>query len=248
MLAHFVQLLPLAAAFVAASAEASSLPHHGALHARSASSSSARDPLDYLFPGTDAVSSIVDMAAGQHTPSSTSSSVAAPQRTGSSSHQDLSLGSLLGGLMGSIPGSNNIPSPNMSKYDHRTPEPRWGAAAQYLNGLQAIVFTGGQLDDTGRLSNETLLLDVTGLTNLQSTRASVNATPWLRHHERTSSVPAPKTAYAASRVSTSVCGATDGHLADTLWLMGGKTENCADQAVLYTYTLCLLYTSDAADE
>ena len=237
MLAHFVQLLPLAAAFVAASAEASSLPHHGALHARSASSSSARDPLDYLFPGTDAVSSIVDMAAGQHTPSSTSSSVAAPQRTGSSSHQDLSLGSLLGGLMGSIPGSNNIPSPNMSKYDHRTPEPRWGAAAQYLNGLQAIVFTGGQLDDTGRLSNETLLLDVTGLTNLQSTRASVNATPWLRHHERTSSVPAPKTAYAASRVSTSVCGATDGHLADTLWLMGGKTENCADQAVLYTYTL-----------
>ena len=138
--------------------------------------------------------------------------------------------------MGSIPGSNNIPSPNMSKYDHRTPEPRWGAAAQYLNGLQAIVFTGGQLDDTGRLSNETLLLDVTGLTNLQSTRASVNATPWLRHHERTSSVPAPKTAYAASRVSTSVCGATDGHLADTLWLMGGKTENCADQAVSVSYT------------
>ena len=77
MLAHFVQLLPLAAAFIAASAEASSLPHHGALHARSASSS-ARDPLDYLFPGTDALSSIVDMAAGQHAPSTTSSSVATP--------------------------------------------------------------------------------------------------------------------------------------------------------------------------
>lgn len=236
MLVHFVQLLPLAAALFAASTEASSLPHHGALHARSASSS-ARDPIDYLFPGKEAMSSIADMAAGQHTPSTTSSSAAMPQQTGSSSHGDISLGSLLGGLMGSIPGSNHIPKPNMSKYETRMPDPRWGATAQYLNGLQAIVFMGGQLDDSGRLSNETLLLDMTGLTNLQSTRASVNATPWLRHHERTSSVPAPKTAYAASRVSTSVCGATDGHTADTLWLMGGKTEHCADQSVLYTYTL-----------
>jgi len=139
---------------------------------------------------------------------------------------------MLGGI-----GQFQMPEPDMSRYSNATPAPRWGATAQYMRGSQTIVFVGGQLDDAGHISNETLALDMSGLTNLQSTRASVRRVPWLHVQHGNHSAVAPKAAYASSYTSTSVCGATDGHFVDTLWVVGGKPEDCGKAHDLHTYSL-----------
>ena len=261
MLARFVHLVPFVVALISA-ANAHVLPHHAVLHARHAESGSsgARDPADYLLPGFQFASELGSFLDGGSSSSSSTSAEAATSTpsfratsttsspastststmsssTSSSNGDGNDLGSLLGGLIGSIPGTDHISDPDVSRYEQADPEPRWGASAAFLNGLQAIVFSGGQMGEKGHITNETLLLDMSGLTNLQSIRAAVNATPWLKHHNNHLGAPAPSTAYAASRVSTSVCGATDGHAVDTLWLAGGKTEDCSSQSMLYTYSM-----------
>jgi len=97
------------------------------------------------------------------------------------------------------------------------------------------VFSGGQVDDSGSMTNETLVLDMSGLKNLQKTRASSKHTPWLLVREAHGSERVPGLAYASSTISTSNCASGP---QDTFWLVGGKTEHCkTDDAVLYTLSL-----------
>lgn len=129
----------------------------------------------------------------------------------------------------------DLPEPDMSVYSNSTPVPRWGTTASYMPNMEAIVFSGGQVDDSGSMTNETLVLDMSGLKNLQKTRASSKHTPWLLVREAHGSERVPGLAYASSTISTSNCASGP---QDTFWLVGGKTEHCkTDDAVLYTLSL-----------
>lgn len=185
----------------------------------------AEDPLNNLLPNVPLASAIGAAWGSSQNGGSRQAGQADANAAGS-----------LAGMIGSI-GNMQAPSPDMSQYSNHTPTPRWGTSAAYLQGSHVIVFTGGQTDTHGSITNETLLLDMSGLTNLQNTRAASRVVPWLDVNQSSHSQAAPRTAYAASVVSTSVCGATDGHVVDTFWLAGGKTEHCADQPYLWTFAV-----------
>lgn len=149
---------------------------------------------------------------------------------------DSNMASAMMGMIGNAANINSSPA-DMSQYSNHTPVPRWGATATYLQGTKAVLFTGGQTDDQGTITNETLLLDMRGLSNLQLSRVSSRQVPWLHVTAAPHSAAAPSTAYAAGVTSASVCGATDGHIVDTTFLFGGKTDHCDDQPIAWTYAV-----------
>ena len=219
---RFLSLVPYVAALIAAAPHTLAAPAPTPTSVRP--SSTEDSGLTALF-GTKLFGQLGEAYGAQQT-----DSPGTPQQDGSVAADFMK-------MLGSV-GQFQMPEPDMARYSNATPAPRWGATAQYMQGSQTIVFVGGQLDDQGHVSNETLALDMSGLTNLQSTRASVKRMPWLRVQRGNDSVAAPKAAYASSYVSTSVCGATDGHLVDTLWVVGGKPEDCGEKTHdLHTYSL-----------
>ncbi|WFD23511.1 hypothetical protein MEQU1_002202 [Malassezia equina] len=219
---RFLPLVPYVAALIAAASPTLAAP---APTPTSTQASSSEDSGLMALFGTQLAGQLGEAYGAQHT-----QAPGTPQQDGSFAGNFMKM---LGGL-----GQFEMPEPDMSRYSNATVAPRWGATAQYLQGSQTVVFMGGQLDDQGRMSNETLALDMSGLTNLQSTRASVKRVPWLHLEHGNHTAKAPKTAYASSYVSTSICGATDGHAVDTMWLVGGKTEQCeGEKHELYTYSL-----------
>ncbi|WFD27610.1 hypothetical protein MNAN1_002611 [Malassezia nana] len=219
---RFLPLVPYAAALIAAASHTLAAPAPTQMSEQTSSSSDDSGLLGFF--GTKLMGEVGQAFGAQHT-----SAPGTPSQDGDMAGDFMKM---LGGLS-----QFQMPEPDMSRYSNATVAPRWGATAQYLRGSEVIAFVGGQLDDKGHVSNETLLLDMSGLNDLQSTRASVKQVPWLHFNQSHSSVSAPQAAYASSYTSTSVCGATDGHVVDTLWLVGGKTEQCKEEHVLYTYNL-----------
>ncbi|WFD49873.1 hypothetical protein GLX27_004559 [Malassezia furfur] len=136
-----------------------------------------------------------------------------------------------------IPGGAGVSvSPETAALYHTTePEPRWGATSAFLPSVNAIVFSGGQTQTHSTLTNDTLLLDMSGLQNLERALAASNSTPWLKVQASNTSEELPALAYAGGAVTTSSCPSGT---VDTFWMVGGKTEWCkTDLAPMYTYNV-----------
>ena len=109
------------------------------------------------------------------------------------------------------------------------PRPRWGAAAGYLPSIDAVVFSGGKVDDQGTITPETLFLDMGTLKDTSKMPVSSVITPWLPLVP--DSKESPAAAYAASTVSSNVCTNT-GEIDDSFWLIGGAVQNCSQDPAL----------------
>ncbi|KAI3613916.1 hypothetical protein CBS9595_004093 [Malassezia furfur] len=136
-----------------------------------------------------------------------------------------------------IPGAagTSVSPATAALYHTTAPEPRWGTSAAFLPSVNAIVFSGGQTQTHSTLTNDTLLLDMSGLQNLERALASSNSTPWLKVQPSNTSEALPPLAYAGGAVTTSSCPSGT---VDTFWMVGGKTEWCkTDLAPMYTYNV-----------
>ena len=115
------------------------------------------------------------------------------------------------------------------------PKTRWGAVAGFLPTHNAIVFSGGKIDSHGTLTNETLLLDMSPLEDLEQAAVNLKSPTWLKVNSSSVNHTYPGLQYAASTVSTKVCnGASD----DSFWVIGGSTSDCSEQEVpMWRYNL-----------
>ncbi|WFD38212.1 uncharacterized protein MJAP1_001160 [Malassezia japonica] len=130
------------------------------------------------------------------------------------------------------------PPPDMSIYHTVPPRPRWGAAAAFVPSANAVVISGGQTDTHSTLTNETWVLDMSGLQDLQRSIAASQVTPWLKVQRSNHSESVPPLAYASAAVSSNLC---PGGSQDTFYVVGGKTEYCkTDLAPIYSYSLDLV--------